>query len=311
MVSSLKPSLSNIKTAPTTSISRWFFMNIWENQVTINSGITKSFTPLPPASFHADSSRDLPRWAELGYHEFLAEDIFPIPETCDREGYYACDHFGYWASGLRDAKILIDRARAYNIIPQVICDIGCASGRVIRHLPLLIPGATIYGCDINRLHVEFCNKFLHPSITTFQNCSIPYVQLESNSVDVVTAYSVFTHVEAMETAWLMEIKRILRPGGLAWITLHTEHTLKVMKEEWPLWVSIMNHPKINELINVNERTFEGDRVVIRWNQQSSYSSNVFYKEQYINTHWGRIMDIVDTKYCFPDYQDVFLLRKSQ
>lgn len=130
-------------------------MNIWENQVIINGGIEKSFTPVPPASFHADSCCDVPRWADLGFHGCLAKDIYPIPYTCDREGYYVGDHFGYWASGFRDAKILIDCPKAYDVSPQVICDIGCASGRVIRDLPLLILGTNIYGCDINRLLVEF------------------------------------------------------------------------------------------------------------------------------------------------------------
>jgi hypothetical protein len=51
---------------------------------------------------------------------------------------------------------------------------------------------------------------------------------------MISAYSVFTHIEAMETTWLMELRRVLRKGGIAWITVHTEGTLADMTPDWPL-----------------------------------------------------------------------------
>ena len=38
----------------------------------------------------------------------------------------------------------------------------------------------------------------------FQNHSIPTLPLPDASIDLITAFSVFTHMEGMETAWLME-----------------------------------------------------------------------------------------------------------
>ena len=285
-------------------------MQIWENQVTIFSAVDKSFTTELPASCHEQNCPVLERWADLEYEDHLCKDVYSLPCTDDREGYYGSDHFSYWASGLRDSKLLLKEARSSGIKnPLTVLDIGCASGRLIRHLPFLLPDARILGCDINRLHVEFCNKYLHPSISAFHNCSVPHLQIEDSSVDVVTAYSVFTHIEAMETAWLMEIRRILRPGGLAWITIHTENTLKDLDEGWPMWNAVMNHPNAESLIDKNTRLFENDRLVLRWNADKSYSSNVFYKKDYVLSHWSRIMKILDIKRKLPEYQDVVLLIK--
>lgn len=285
-------------------------MQIWENQVTLFSGVNKNFKTERPASFHEKNSPSLDRWIPLQYNSHLLSDTYVIPATEDREGYYGADHFSYWASGLRDAKLLLsDAQKAGMKNPHATLDIGCASGRLIRHLPFLLPEAKIYGCDINRLHVEFCNKYLHPAVTVFHNCAVPHIQLEDNSVDIVTAFSVFTHIEAMETAWLMEIKRILRPGGIALVTIHTEHTLNRLREDWPLWSPVMKHPDIESLIDKDARSFPDDRLIVRWSHDKSYSSNVFYKEEYILSHWSRILTIVEIKKTAPPYQDVVLLAK--
>lgn len=284
---------------------------IWEDLVTLNSSVDKAFTLLAPAAAHLETDARVHWWKDLDYAGQLERDSWPLPTTEDREGYYGPDHFSYWASGLQDARLLFDTARQYGIsAPRAYLDLGCATGRVTRHTAILEPGMRTYGCDINRLHVEWCNSFLPPQIATFQNNSIPSLPLESNLLDIVSAYSVFTHIEALETAWLMEIRRILRPGGIAWITVHTEGTLTDMTPDWPLWSPTMGHPSATTLFDTESRSFAGNRLVLRWLSDRSYSSNVFYKQDYIRGHWGRLMEIVDFRRRHPSYQDVVILRKS-
>lgn len=286
-------------------------LEIWEDFVTLNSGVDKSFTLLAPAAAHLATDARVHWWKNLDYAAQLAQDTWPLPATEDREGYYGPDHFSYWASGLQDAQLLLDTARQYGLhAPQAFLDIGCATGRVMRHTALLMPGMKTMGCDINRLHVEWCNAHLPPNVTTFQNHSIPSLPLESNSVDIVSAYSVFSHIEALETAWLMEIRRVLRPGGIAWITVHSEGTLADMTPDWPLWSPTMDHPDAARLFDRHARTFEGNRLVLRWLAGRSYSSNVFYKEDYIRTHWGRLMEVAEFRRRHPSFQDTVILRKG-
>jgi SAM-dependent methyltransferase len=282
----------------------------WEDMISLNSGVDKVFTLLGPAAEHMATDSRLNWWTDLDYAAQLDRDTYPLPTIEDREGYYGPDHFSYWASGLKDARLLIDTARELGVSLGSYLDLGCASGRVTRHTALDVPGMKTHGCDINRLHVEWCNSNLPTSLTTFQNTSIPSLPLESNSIDIVSAYSVFTHIETMETTWLMEIRRILRPGGIAWITVHTEGTMKDMTPDWPLWAPVMKHPGAGTLFDPVTQTFEGERMVLRWLSHRSYSSNIFYKSSYLRSHWGRIMEVVDLKRRHPSFQDVIILRKS-
>ena len=217
--------------------------DIWENFICLNSDKEKDFEILQPAAAQLSSDSRISWWSDLDYEAQLARDIYPLPVTEDREGYFGTDHFSYWASGLKDARMLLGTARELGITaPRLYLDLGCATGRVTRHTALEMPTMKTMGCDINRLHVEWCNSYLPPQVTTFQNHSVPGLPLEDNSTDIVSAYSVFTHIEALETTWLMELRRILRPGGIAWITLHTDGTLRDMTEDWPLWPPVMKHP---------------------------------------------------------------------
>lgn len=282
---------------------------IWENLITLNSDVEPGFEVLPRASFHLEADERKDEWTDLDYADALERDEFPLPLTQDREGYYGPDHFSYWASGLKDARLLIDAVEKHGTGQlKAFLDLGCASGRVLRHVALEKPECRAIGCDINRLHVEWCNANLPDNCSVFQNHSVPTLPLEDNSLDAVTAYSVFTHIEAVETAWLSEIRRVLKPGGIAWLTVHTEHTLQSMNDDWPLWRPTMEHPKAMRLLD-QSRNFACDRLVLRWLNNRSYSSNVFYKSEYLTSRWTRILELVELRRCFPSFQDVMLMRK--
>ena len=281
----------------------------WEDLVSLNSQQEPNFTVLEPAKSYwmEDAKREEFDALGLGYEDALNRDIYPLPETRDREGYYGPHHFGYWAGGFQDATNLLAATKQHELTVNRYLDLGCASGRVIRHFPQLRPEVEVLGCDINRFHAEWCNTYLPKSIRVFHSHSIPNLPLADNSLDLVSAFSVFTHIEAFETSWLMEISRVLRPGGLAWLTVHTEKTLTDMSETWPLWKPVMNHPDIGNLLN-DQRQFEGSRLVVRWRSEKSYSSNVFYKMQYLEEVWGRFFEIVEIRRRHPRFQDVLILR---
>ncbi|MFC7539229.1 hypothetical protein ACFQU2_06780 [Siccirubricoccus deserti] len=149
------------------------FMSSWENNICLKSDIERKFSILEPAAAHISTDNRMSWWKNLDFTDQLARDTWPLPVTEDREGYHGSNHFSYWASGLVDSRMLLDASRSFSgNPPKVFLDLGCASGRVIRHTSLLQPDMRTLGCDINRLHVEWCNKFLPPSITAFQNHSI-------------------------------------------------------------------------------------------------------------------------------------------
>ncbi len=281
---------------------------IWEDQISLHSRVDPVFDTVAPAATWKDSDAHPTNWdAELGDVSLeLERDQAVLPTTPDREGYFGPHHFSYWASGLRDHRNLMAGAERLGVNVQRYLDMGCASGRVIRHFAAQTPEIKTLGCDINRKHIEWVTQHLDPSVVAFQNTSIPNLPLADGSVDLVSAFSVFTHIEALETTWLMELDRILAPGGMAWITVHTEDTWLEMGQGWPLYNAIKNHPDFTD----NASPMTSDRVVFRWKNDRSYSSNVFYTWNYLERVWGRIFDIVETHRRLPVFQDVLVLRKK-
>ena len=280
--------------------------SIWEDQITLNSRAEPEFETLEPAAAWVESDGHPTDWSSLGDLESpLAADDLPLPSTADREGYFGPNHFSYWASGLRDLQNLEAAAERQNVEIGSYLDLGCASGRVIRHFAVQRPDVRTLGCDINRRHIEWVTRFLPETVVAFQNTSIPSLPLADNSLDLISAFSVFTHIEALETTWLMELERVLRPGGLAWVTVHSEDTWLEMEPGWPLHGALANHPDFDG----NDEPMQTDRLVFRWKTDRSYSSNVFYRWDYLDRVWGRIFDIVETHRRLPVFQDVVVLRK--
>lgn len=283
-------------------------MDTWEDLISINSQRTLDTTPLGPIGGYLHQDDGQVAWdTELyPYQAAVERDPFPLPATADREGYYGDNHFHYWASGLRDLSQMARWARAHGQELGSLLDIGCASGRLLRHMRLQLGASTVLGCDINRLHVDWCCRHLPPGIGVFQNTAVPHLPLPDASLDLVSAFSIFTHVESFDTTWLMEIRRILKPGGVAWLTVHSERTWRELAPDWPLHPAVTSHPDYAAYRGAKELPRE--RLVFRWERNRSYSANVFYSESYIANVWGRIMPVVDWFPALPPYQDIVVLR---
>lgn len=244
---------------------------------------------------------------------YAARDTAPIPGVADREYYWGEDHAGYWLSGLADALKLARQAtrRGFDKNARYF-ELGCASGRVVRHIAFHT-AARITCCDINRRHTEWVRLFLPAHIAVFHNSTIPHLPLEDNSVDVAAAFSVFTHIDDFEAAWLLELRRILRPGGLAYLTLATDHTWNQYKT---LWIKEQFLPLADRITEyaLNEQFFAGplpsERTVFWWPTEGDvYNASVFHHTEYIYREWRRIFSAIE---IIPDahfYQDVVLLTK--
>ena len=118
-----------------------------------------------------------------------------------------------------------------------ILDVGCANGRVAIGLDLSNLRYYSYrGLEIVKPAVEFCQRafhnkphfhFTHLDIYnarywpngTIKPLNVVY-PLDDNTVDVVIANSVYTHVHSYAEAqhYLDEMQRVLKPGGVLYST---------------------------------------------------------------------------------------------
>lgn len=103
---------------------------------------------------------------------------------------------------------------------QRVLDFGCGSGRLLRKLRDL-PGE-LHGTDIDSEAIDWCRKHL-PHVKSAVNGASPPTHYPDEFFDCVCAISVFTHLnEEAQFAWLEELRRITKPGGVLLLSVHGE-----------------------------------------------------------------------------------------
>ena len=96
-----------------------------------------------------------------------------------------------------------------------VLDFGCAAGRTLRHFLAEAERAEIVGCDIDDPSVDWVAEHLCPPVAGAVRCDPdPPLPFDDASFDLVYAVSVFTHLSTSWAEWLLELRRVLAPGGL-------------------------------------------------------------------------------------------------
>jgi SAM-dependent methyltransferase len=185
---------------------------------------------------------------------------------------------------------------------QTIMDWGCGSARITRHvLPAIGRSATLVGFDIDEYAVNWSNI----NVGRFFNvCSTnPPLGQASASVDVVYAYSVFTHLATENMRiWVEEMARVLKPGGIglftvlsdrAMVTLHPNLSRSSLKD-WNL-VGVYDSAQNAQLESIG---VSGD-----------YYRNVWCKRGFLDDVFAKHFDTVDFIGHFHFYQDLLVVRR--
>jgi SAM-dependent methyltransferase len=104
-------------------------------------------------------------------------------------------------------------------------DFGCSSGRVVRALAAAFPEARWHGCDPNAPAIEWARGHF-PEIDFAVSTGAPPLALPDQSLDLVYAISVWSHfAPGRAREWLIEMARLLRPGGVLVLTAHGATTI--------------------------------------------------------------------------------------
>jgi SAM-dependent methyltransferase len=245
--------------------------------------------------------------------DYVSRDTYPIPSAEDREGYTPGFDGTYWLSGFEDYLKIMEFVKKFSLEPKAVFDFGCASGRVIRHFAAQTEIPEIWGSDINARHIRWlCEHLPHTVKPIFNHC-IPTLPIPDKSIDVISAFSVFTHIDTFETCWLAELRRILSDDGFAYLTVHNEDTWEMISdqvdnEENRLVQSMLRiDPTVREAL---QGPLPDTRTVYRFSQSGPYRAQVFHSNNYLRQVWGRFFEIEEILPGHHIRQTVLVLRKK-
>ena len=155
-----------------------------------------------------------------------------------------------------------------------VLDFGCGAGRTLRHFLDEARQGEVWGADIDSRSIEWLERTLCPPLRVRPSPEAPPLGFEPGTFDLIWALSVFTHLTDSSIPWLLELHRLLRPGGL-------------------LIATYMGRWTSEELIG---EIWDEDRVgmnVLRHDQDWDLGGPmVLMSDWWVRAHWGRAFDIL-------------------
>lgn len=186
-----------------------------------------------------------------------------------------------------------------------ILELGCAAGRMIRWLKPLSEKCEIWGTDISSEHIYWANKYLKPPFNFATTTTIPHLPFEDKYFDLIYAGSVFTHIDDLTDAWLLELRRILSDKGRIYITIHDKHSIKLIKDH-PVW----KESQVAKLVNEFPKIASGDDNFGLFVTLRGPASQVFYDIDYFSDSVSNIYDVVSITPEAYGYQTAVVLKRK-
>ena len=229
---------------------------------------------------------------------------FPLPESGNmlRRGEQARQ---VWIrQGTRMASQLVDVIQIYcekvNAPDLSVLDFGCGNGRIALplHFKHGIPTACV---DVDPVCVEYIGRVLRGVVAQLVS-SVPPTSIPDWTFDVVYAVSVWTHfsLDAQE-AWLDEVRRILKPGGLAVITTSGYAALASRRKRLADWQ------------DVDDETLRREGCVFRKTRSPRGVSGSYgyaaHDPVWVRERWGRRFEYLEVrKGAIEGLQDCHVMR---
>jgi SAM-dependent methyltransferase len=147
-------------------------------------------------------------------------------------------------------KIMSDQEKKHGleIGPRShVLDFGCGWGRFARIFLRDVPASHIFCADTWDLALELCRRTRVPG-RLVQLGTMPPSDLPSARFDLAFAYSVFSHLAPeAHLAWRTELARVVKPGGLVFITTQARWFLDDCRRyrEHPDQISHAWHEKLS------------------------------------------------------------------
>jgi mutator protein MutT len=163
-----------------------------------------------------------------------ASGEFPLPPA--RLRFRVAENsniLNFFTVGMRTAEGLQEAIASAGLELQdgaAALDFGCGCGRTLLWLVRKYPHVRWHGSDVDSESIEWCRKRI-PGGNFAVNGPLPPVPFPDDSFDLIYGVSVFTHLsEEHQQAWLPELRRVLRPGGLLLLSFHSKNVWQPLED---------------------------------------------------------------------------------
>jgi len=182
----------------------------------------------------------------------------------------------------------------------IVMDFGSGWGRITQLLSLYFDPDRILGCDVMDSAIDEAKRN-GVQAQFIKTEAWPPTGLQNETADYIFSYSVFSHLsEANAGAWIQEFHRILRPGGLAFLT--TRHRsffeyLKILhkKSDIPSFANGA-HKAFKDIEsakkNYDQGSFCFDALGGGGNGLTPVYGEAFIPPQYVHDRYGKIFSAV-------------------
>lgn len=240
-----------------------------------------------------------------------SEDGLPIPPMSLSAGY--CNNQkDYIITGQThfDEMIKALNSTGFKVKEGMkIYEFGCAAGRVLRCFSKFSGKVEMWGSDISAPAIHWCQHHLTPPFNFFVNTTLPSLPFSPNSFDLIYAGSIFTHLDELEDMWLLELKRILKPGGRIFISISDNSTLNIVMDakpdNWLYDTAFRKDLLAFEAIH-NFRKSGFSKFLL---SREPGNTQVVHDIEFLKKKWGGFMNIVQVVPEGQGYQTAIILTK--
>ena len=228
--------------------------------------------------------------------------------------YLGSDSEAYLTTGKRYVKKMVDilEMSGVSVEPGArVLDFGCGDGMMLRHFREIAESGEVWGVDINGTEMIWCQQHLSPPFKFATTTSFPHLPFEDGYFDFIYSFSVFTHICDLAETWLLELRRILRRGGVLYVTVHDNHTIEFLNEnrEMGLYQKLHEAEKLLSFSDSDFALFTLNRVPGGGIDFERRMAQVFYDIDYLCQHWGNYLKVLSTTQEAYGYQTAILLQK--
>ena len=249
-------------------------------------------------------------------HDQTAAGEFAIPPLDLRiHRYLGPAAEAYLATGKEYVTKMNDILKASGVSTQAVdrvLDFGCGDGMMVRHFRETADRGEVWGVDINGTEMVWCQQHLSPPFKFATTTSFPHLPFEDGYFDLVYSFSVFTHICDLAEAWLLELRRIVRRGGVLYLTIHDNHTVDLVLDKnrgESLYQQLHDAEKLLSFRDCEFAMFTLNRVPGGGIDFERRQAQVFYDIDHIRQHWGNYLKIISINKEAYGYQTAIVLQK--